>query len=140
VLDPEEKRILRILIRLALKALAFMYLLPLIPGIQFHGGFLAAACLAILFGVMLWVVELVAMALAAYLTIATLGIALLVLIPVWILGFWIMPAVALSLVADFMPQYLSVHGTVSAALGGLFMLVVAMLTGGVTSIRDSVKR
>lgn len=80
------------------------------------------------------------MALAAYLTIATLGIALLVLIPVWILGFWIMPAVALSLVADFMPQYLSVHGTVSAALGGLFMLVVAMLTGGVTSIRDSVKR
>ncbi len=119
-------------IRLALKALAFVYLLPMLGGIDFHGNFVAAVCLAVLFSLMLWGVEVAAMALSAYLTVMTFGLALLVLIPVWLLGFWLLPAFALKLVADFMPQYLSVSGWGPAILGGLLMMVVSLITGGVT--------
>lgn len=120
------------LIRLALKALAFVYLLPMLGGIDFHGNFVAAFGLAIVFSLMLWGVELGAMALSAYLTVMTFGLALLVLVPVWLLGFWLLPAFALKLVADFMPQYFTVAGWGPAILGGLLMMVVSLVTGGVT--------
>lgn len=128
---------MRFLIRLALKALAFIYILPMIAGIQFHGGFLAALGLALLFSLLLWGVEIAAMAVSAYMTVTTLGLALLVLIPLWILGFWLLPAFALKLVADFMPQYLSVASWTPAVLGGLLMMVVSMVTGGLTDAMKS---
>lgn len=131
---------MRLLIRIVLKALAFMFLLPLIPGISIHGNFLVAVCLALFFSLMTWLVEIIAMALAAYLTISTLGLALLVLIPMWILGFWLLPAVALKLVGDFMPNYLMVAGWVPAILGGLVLLVIGMITGSLTDIRKTYVR
>jgi uncharacterized membrane protein YvlD (DUF360 family) len=131
---------MRLLIRIVLKALAFMFLLPLIPGISIHGNFLVAACLAIFFSLMTWLVEIIAMALAAYLTISTLGLALLVLIPMWILGFWLLPAVALKLVGDFMPHYLMVAGWVPAIFGGLVLLVIGMITGSLTDLRKTYVR
>jgi len=105
----------------------------MIGGIHFHGGFLAAAGLAIVFGILLWVVELGAIALATWFTITTFGLALLILVPAYILGFWLLPAFALKLVADFMPQYLSVAGWGAAVLGGLALLVISMVTDGMTS-------
>jgi hypothetical protein len=117
-----------------------MFLLPLIPGISIHGNFLVAACLAIFFSLMTWLVEIIAMALAAYLTISTLGLALLVLIPMWILGFWLLPAVALKLVGDFMPHYLMVAGWVPAIFGGLVLLVIGMITGSLTDLRKTYVR
>lgn len=128
------------LIRVILKALAVMYLLPMIDGIHFKGGFLAALGLALLFSIMLRVVELIALAVAAYLTVTTLGLALLLLIPLWILGFWILPAVTLKLVADFMPQWLTVAGWGPAILGGLVLLVIGILTGGLNNIGRTVRR
>jgi uncharacterized membrane protein YvlD (DUF360 family) len=119
------------LVRLALKALAFVFLLPMLGGIDFHGNFVAAICLAIVFSLMLWGVEVGAMALSAYLTVTTFGLALLVLIPMWLLGFWLLPAFALRLVADLLPQYLTVAGWGPAILGGLLMMVVSLVTGGV---------
>lgn len=120
------------LVRLALKALAFVFILPMLGGIDFHGNFVAAICLAIVFSLMLWGVEVAAMALSAYLTVTTFGLALLVLIPMWLLGFWLLPAFALRLVADFLPQYLTVAGWGPAILGGLLMMVVSLVTGGIT--------
>ncbi|MFN8552225.1 MAG: phage holin family protein [Candidatus Obscuribacterales bacterium] len=120
------------LVRLALKALAFVFLLPMLGGIDFHGNFVAAICLAIVFSLMLWGVEVGAMALSAYLTVTTFGLALLVLIPMWLLGFWLLPAFALRLVSDLLPQYLTVAGWGPAILGGLLMMVVSLVTGGVT--------
>jgi len=131
---------MRLLIRIVLKALAFLFLLPLIPGISIHGNFLVAVCLAIFFGLMQWVVELLAMGIAAYLTVSTLGLALLVLIPMWILGFWLLPAIALKLVSDFLPQYLMVAGWGPAILGGLMLLVIGMITGSLTDIRKTYVR
>jgi hypothetical protein len=42
-----------------------------------------------------------------------------------------LPAIALKLVADFMPTHLTVNGWMPAALGGLVMLVASALTGRV---------
>jgi uncharacterized membrane protein YvlD (DUF360 family) len=125
------------LIRIAIKALAFYYLLPMIHGISFHGNFLHALGLAIFFSIMLRLVELVTVALAAYLTITTLGLALLVLIPLWVFGFWVLPVIALKFVADLMPHYLTVSGWIPAIWGGLILLVISLLTGGFTHIRRS---
>lgn len=119
---------LRLIVRIFLSALAFIYVLPMIQGISFHGNFMAAVGISIIFAVMLTVVELLALAISAVLTVSTLGLALLWLIPLWILGFWVLPAVALMLVADFMPTYLTVSGWIPAILAGLVMMSVGMAT------------
>ncbi len=130
---------MRLLIGLALKALAFMFILPMVPGISMHGQFVAALGLAIFFSIMQWVVELLAMALSAALTISTMGVALLLLIPMWVLGFWLLPAFALKLVSDFMPSYLAVAGWGPAVLGGLILFVISMVTSSLTDVRRSIR-
>lgn len=122
---------IRLFVRLVLTALAFAFLLPLIPGIDFHGNMVAAFIMAVVFAIMSWVVDIVAMLLSALLTISTLGVALLWLIPLWIVGFWLLPAVALMMVSDTMPSYLSVHGWIPAAIGGLVMLVIGAFTSAI---------
>jgi uncharacterized membrane protein YvlD (DUF360 family) len=129
----------KLIIRIVIQALTIAFLLPQIPGIHMHGGFGTAVVLAIFFSVMLWAVEALAAALAAVWTITTLGLALLIIIPLWILGFWIFPAVALKVVSDFMPEALNVTGWVPAVLGGLVLLIVGMLTGGLTSFQSTVR-
>jgi len=42
-----------------------------------------------------------------------------------------LPAFALMLTADVMPQYLTVSGFVPAALAGLVMLVIGGVTGSI---------
>lgn len=118
------------LIRLALIACAFYFVFPLIPGVQFHGNFLHAIGVGVLFGFLGWVVESIAIALSALLTIGTLGMALLVLIPAWIVGFFLLPAVVLRCVADVMPASLSFTGWEPAIWGGLIMLVIGVATSG----------
>ncbi len=118
------------LIRLALIAAAFYFVLPMIPGITFHGSFMYALGAGVLFAVLGWIVEAIAIALTAMLTIGTFGLALVVLIPAWLLGFWLLPAIVLKLVADFIPAEFAVHGWVPAILGGLVMLVIGVVTSG----------
>lgn len=119
---------IRVLVRFFLTALTFAFILPMINGIDFHGNFVAALGLALVFGIMVWLVDILAVTLTAALTIGTLGLALLWLIPLWLLGFWLLPAVALKLVADFMPAYFTVMGWGPAILGGLVMLLIGTLT------------
>lgn len=120
----------RHLIRLVLTASAFYFLIPLIPGASFHGNFAHAILAGILFAVLGWCVEFFAIAISALLTIATLGMALLLLIPAWLFGFWFLTACALRLVADVMPSVLSFSGWMPAILGGLIMLFVGVITSG----------
>lgn len=125
----------RVVLRLLLTALAFCFLLPLIPGIDFHGDFGAALIIAVLFAVMSFFVDLAAVLLSAVLTISSLGMALLWIIPLWVLGFWLLPAVALMAVSDFLPGYLTVNGWMAAIGGGLVMLLVGAITSSIPTQR-----
>lgn len=122
----------RYIIRLVLSACAFYFLFPVIPGVQFHGTFIHALLAGALFAFIGWIVEFLAIAVSALLTITTLGMALIVLIPAWLFGFWLIPAVILRIVADFMPATLTFSGWLPAIGGGLLMLVIGMITGGDT--------
>ncbi len=118
----------RYLIRFLLIAGAFYYVFPMIPGIHFHGNFVHALVVGVLFTVLGWVVELFVIAITTILTISTFGMALLVLIPVWLLGFWLFPAIVLRFLADMMPTSLSFTGWEPAIWGGLIMLLIGLVT------------
>ncbi|HEY9777826.1 MAG TPA: phage holin family protein [Planktothrix sp.] len=118
----------RFFIRLALIACAFYFVFPMIPGLAYHGTFVHALVAGLVFAVLGWVVETIAVAVTALLAIGTLGLGLLVLIPIWLLGFWILPAVALKWTADFMPATLAISGWTPAILGGLVMLLIGVVT------------
>lgn len=119
---------MRGILRLVLTALAFVAVLPMIPGIDFRGGFLSALLISLLFGLMLWLVELGVGLIAALWTVASLGLALLWLIPLWVIGFWVLPAWALMLTAQFVPQHLTIAGFWPAALAGLVMMLIGLVT------------
>lgn len=131
---------IRMLIRIALKALAFMYVLPMIPGIQYHGTFLEAAAIAAVFSVLLRVVEWVVLFFATMWTLATFGLALLVLIPLWIVSFWAFPAVALLVVSSVWPDHLTINGFVPLLEGSFVLLIVSMVTGGITDMLKTARR
>jgi uncharacterized membrane protein YvlD (DUF360 family) len=120
--------LLRFVVRIVITAGVFAFILPLIPGIDFHGNFGFAIIAALLFGILGWLVDIAAVTLSALFTISTLGFALLIIIPLWFLSFWILPAITLHLLADAMPNHLTVHGWGAAMLGGLVMFVVGALT------------
>jgi len=119
---------IRFIIRTVITAAVFAFILPLIPGIDFHGNFGTAVVAALVFGILGWLVDLVAKLITGVLTVTTLGLALLILIPLWMLGFWILPAIALRLVADAMPHYMHVHGWIPAIEGGFVMLLLGAMT------------
>ncbi len=125
----------RYLVRLALIACAFYFLFPKMPGTQFHGDFLTALGAGVLFAFVGWIVESLAIAISAIVAIGTLGIGLLVLIPLWLLGFWLLPAIVLRSVADIMPATLAFSGWMPAIWGGLIMLVIGIGTSGDTHKR-----
>lgn len=116
------------LIRLVLLALAFEFIFPMIPGITVHGGFVTALGLALMFSILGIVVSWGAALLTAFLAVGTLGVALLVLIPLWLVGFWLLPAYTLMLTSDVMPAYLNVAGWTPAIIGGLLTLVIGIAT------------
>lgn len=125
----------RYMIRLVLIASAFYFLFPLIPGVSFHGTFWTALLAGAAFAFCGWLVEFAAICLSALLTIGTLGMALLFLVPAWLIGFWLLPAVSLRLLADFMPGTVNFSGWVPAIIGGLIMLLVGVITSGDTHKR-----
>ncbi len=119
----------RFVLRLALSACAFYFLFPHLEGVHFGGNFVHALLAGALFSFIGWIVEFVAVALSAVLTVGTLGLALIVLIPAWLFGFWLLPAVALRMVADIMPSTLAFSGWIPAIQGGLIMLLICVITG-----------
>jgi hypothetical protein len=125
----------RHLLRLLFTSASFYFLLPLIPGVQFHGSFLHALLAGILFTVFAWVVELAAMTVSATLLIATLGMALFILAPLWLLGFFLLPAIALRLVADTIPSVIWFSGWWPAIWSGLVVLFIGVTTSGDIHVR-----
>jgi hypothetical protein len=126
----EELSMKRYLIRLVLFAVAFYFLFPLLPGVDFHGNFAHALLAGALFAFLGWLFELFAIFASAILTIGTLGMALFLLVPAWIFGFWLLPAVTLKAVASVMPATLQFAGWMPAIYGGLIMLAIGIVTSG----------
>ena len=119
---------IKLIIRVLLTAVAFFFILPLISGISFHGNFVEAIGIGALFAVMTWVVgKAIGMASTVF-AVGTLGLGLLILIPLFLFGFWLVPALVLKLTASIAPAYLTVSGWGPAIWGGLVLLVVNMLT------------
>ncbi len=116
------------LTRLLLTACAFYFLLPMLPGFQLHGNFLHAIGAGIFFSLLTWLVEFLAIALSVFLTITSFGTALLFLIPIWLIGFWFLPAVVLKMTATLLPDYLTIVGWTPAILGGIVILIISALT------------
>jgi hypothetical protein len=129
----------RYFLRLVLIAGAFYFIFPMIPGVHFHGSFVHALIAGAVFAFIGWIVEIGAIAVSAIMTITTLGLALLVLIPAWLFGFWLLPAIALRLAADFMPSTMSFAGWVPAIEGGLIMLVIGIFTSGDTQKKARIR-
>jgi hypothetical protein len=121
---------MKVLLKLGLTSLAFLFVLPMIPGIEFHGGFGTAFLMSLLFGLMLWIVDLIALVCATFITITSWGVALLWLIPLYLLGGWLLPAFALKLLSDVAPAYLTIHGFLPAVWAGLIMMVIGVFTRG----------
>ncbi len=115
---------------LAADSKRFYFVFPEIPGVTFHGTFVHAAVAGLVFVVVAWVVELVAIAISAMLAVGTLGLALVILIPAWLLGFWILPAVGLKYLAVMMPETLSFTGWTPVLYASLPMLVIGVITSG----------
>jgi uncharacterized membrane protein YvlD (DUF360 family) len=120
----------RQIVRLILIALALYFIFPKIDGIQVHGSFVHVLIAAVAFAFLGWLVETLAVFASAALTLGTLGLALLILLPLWLFGFWLLPAFVLKLLADLMPTYLTISGWGPAILGGLVMLLIGIITGG----------
>ena len=131
----EERQMSRHLIRLFLTAASFYFLFPLIPGAQFHGSFASALLAGILFTVIGWMTEFTVLAISASLIIVTFGMALFVLVPAWLVGFLLLPALVLRFVADFMPSVLWFAGWWPAIWGGLVMLFIGAITSGDIPVR-----
>lgn len=121
---------LRLVIQVLLSALVFTHVLPMIDGIQVHGTLIQSVIMGAFFGLMLWVVSSLAKTASAIFAFGTFGLGLFVLIPMWLIGFWVLPAIALKLVADTMPAHLHVAGWIPAFWGGLVLLFVQLFTGG----------
>ena len=118
----------RLLIRVALFALAIMFALPIINGIQFHGNFVEAIGLGAAFTLLSWFVARVAAWVSGFLAVVTLGIGLLIIVPLWLLGFWALPGIALKLMADMLPAYLTVASWKAALIGGVVMFFINLFT------------
>jgi uncharacterized membrane protein YvlD (DUF360 family) len=119
-------------LRLLLTSAAFYFVFPVIPGVQFHGNLVHALLAGALFSFFGWIVEFLAITLSAVLAVSTLGMALIILTPAWLFGFWLLPAVVLRMVADLMPSTLQFSGWIPAIEGGLLMLVIGIVTGSNT--------
>ena len=119
----------RCILRLVLLATAIDYILPMLDGISFHGNFIQAIGAGLFFSLLVWLVEWLAITVSALLAISTFGLAILFLIPVWLVGFWLLPAVCLKLLAGLIPHFLTINGWLPAIWGGLVMLVIGIVTG-----------
>jgi uncharacterized membrane protein YvlD (DUF360 family) len=101
-----------LILRVLVNAFLFVFLLPVVSGITFHGAFWPEGIVAgVLFGI---VVYLVNVGLALF-TIGTLGIGAL--------AYFVFPALCIEAMAWLFPQYLSVSSFGAAFLAGILFWI-----------------
>lgn len=125
------------LVRVALTALVFFYAFPRLDGIAFHGAlwpdaFIAAA----IFSAVAWAVGGLISLASTLFAIGTFGLGLFILIPAFLLGFWMIPVLQLQAMAQMFPEYLSLASWQSAVIPGLLLLVVNGLGSDIFPRKD----
>lgn len=101
-----------LILRVLVNAFLFVFLLPVVSGITFHGAFWPEGVVAgILFGLVVYLVNL---GLAVF-TIGTLGLG--------IFAYLLFPALSIQAMGWLFPQYLSVSSFGAAFLGGLLFWI-----------------
>ncbi len=118
----------RKIIGVILSALAFYYVFPMFDGIHMKGGFVTAACLGALFAVISWAAAKLKGLAESLFIMGTLGLGCLIVIPLNVVFFWIMPALALKGLSLVVPAYFTISGWWPAFLGGLVLLFINVLT------------
>lgn len=119
---------LRFIFRVLLTAIAFKFIFNIFPGIDFTGSFGNAIVYGLLLSVVGFVVGMGLLAFTALFGAATGGFGVVIVGIVYILGFWLLPALQLELLAHWFPQHLSVNGFGSAILAGLILMIINAIT------------
>jgi len=118
----------RTFIRIILSALAFYFVFPMLDGIHMTGDFVTALCLGALFAVIAWAAAKLLGLIEGLFALGTLGLGCLIIIPLNLVAFWVLPALALKGVAILVPAHFAVSGWWPAFLGGLILLFINVLT------------
>ncbi|MBX9573018.1 MAG: hypothetical protein K2X77_29245 [Candidatus Obscuribacterales bacterium] len=113
------------LLRSVIIAAIFCFVFPqFAPGVVFHGAFWPEGILwAAVFSVVCNLVVLGLLAGGAALALATGGLALILEVVVFLLGFWLIPALQLQTMAHFFPAQFTVDSWGSAIWASLVMAV-----------------
>lgn len=118
---------------LIITALLLCFVFPAVTdgGVQFHGSFWPTGVLyAFIFGIVSTLTTLGIFLATGVITIATRGLALLAIVPAFILGFWLLPAVQLQVFAHYFPAHFTVSSWGAAIVAGFVMMVVNMVLSG----------
>lgn len=115
-------------IRLGITALFFAFLLPLIPGVTVTSGIIALLGLAFVYRLASILMKLAMAGLSILATMITAGLALLIVVPAYLISFWLFPSLTLYALSTIMPSYLHFDSGVALALAGLVMFVLHLFT------------
>lgn len=125
-------------IELLLIAVVFHVILPKIAGASFNGSFWTALVWALVFTFILSLVELAIAFAALAFGLATLGFGFIPVIFAFLLGFWLIPAIALKTMANLFPSVFTFQTWRAAILAGLCILAVEMMVGESNPLAESV--
>ena len=116
--------LLTVLLSTAIVCLVF----PHVAGVSFAGGILAACGFALATAGTAAFMKTVGRALTLTLRITTVLPAVLVLLPVWLLGVWLLPALELKMFAAAFPQAISFQGWGALLSASALLLAPTVLT------------
>ncbi len=121
---------LRLIVRVLLTAVLFCFIFPKIAsGVDFHGDFWPAGVIfAAVFAVIAHLINFGILFAARTFTRLTCGLGLLIIIPALVLGFWLIPAIQLQVVAHYFPEQFTIASWGSAIWAGLLLMVVNIIT------------
>ncbi len=119
---------MRFIITTLLSAAALAFVCPQIAGFTFAGNILSALALALLLSVSAKFMISVGRALTLSMGIRTAGRATLVLLPLWILGVWLLPAAELKFLSGLMPGTLTLESWSTALCVAAVFTGIAVLT------------
>jgi uncharacterized membrane protein YvlD (DUF360 family) len=120
--------LLHFILRILLNASAFVYVFPMLKGLQFHGDFFIACAFGIFFSIVLSIIEVIAAFLSTVWTLSTFGLALLILIPLRLFCFWLLPTLVLFLIAHIFPNIFSIQNYISATWAAVILVAIGIIT------------